>query len=132
VAFSVDKETAYYTAKKERLEIDDPVFDFDRLEPEATNIERKLNIVLRAHIRKKIFSGQTIKIGDYSFLPEELYISSEYASRYPETYKSLVVAEGGGGDTLNLMLEKSDDHRLSSRLYLFLHESGEYQKFKAI
>jgi hypothetical protein len=91
-------------------------------------IEIELNVLL-PQIFKNNYLKNSIKIKDYNFLSiSDFYIENEYSDRYPETYKSVVIAENGLGDTLNLILERNSDYKLQNKIFEFLHESGEYEE----
>jgi hypothetical protein len=123
------EEDKYYFAKRERLENFDTPFDVPSSGTDTfTKKEIALNVIFPEVFRNN-YSGKRLKISGYKLLPVSgFYIQDEYSDRHPETYKSVVIAENGIGDSINLLLEKDSDHKLQNRLFQFFHESGEYRE----
>ena len=85
--------------------------------------------VLLPETFKNNYLNERLKIQGYTLLPiSKFYAQCEYADRYPETYKSVAIAENGVGDSINLILEKDSDYKLRNVLFEFLHETGEYEE----
>lgn len=129
LAFKESEEDKFYFAKIERLEKSDPPFDISlKQEDKFSKKEAELK-VLFPEVFKNNYLNDRIKFKGYRILPiSKFYLQSEYADRYPETYKSVVIAENGLGDSINLMLEKDSDYKLHNRLFEFFHETGEYEE----
>ena len=131
------EEDNFYHRKKARLENHDPEFKrFKLFSDRISKTEKKLNIIFPPEF-KDIYlrSKLTFKDGDleeeYSWLSiEEFSIENSYSIRYPETYKSCLVASNGCGDYVALLLEKDDDYKLDKELVNFNHETGEIEKGK--
>jgi hypothetical protein len=117
----------FYYQKMERLELNDPPMDFQKLEQDKfTKKQMELNVVLPV-IFKNNYVRKSIKINGYKLLPiNRFYMENEYADRYPETYKAIIIAENGVGDSIGLLLEPESDYQLQNRLFEFFHETGEY------
>ncbi|MCE3281998.1 MAG: hypothetical protein K0Q66_735 [Chitinophagaceae bacterium] len=127
LSYTESQEDKYYYAKAERLEREEPVVTEGMLEDDKfRKKEIELNVVF-PRIFKNNYLRKALDLEGYELLPiSRFYRQDEYAARYPETYKSVAIAENGGGDTINLLLERDDDFRLQNRLFEFLHETGEY------
>jgi len=129
LAYKESEEDKFYFAKVERLEKSDTAFDVSQTQDDKfSKKEIELN-VLFPQVFKNNYLNKRLKIRGYTLLPiSKFYSQSEYADRYPETYKSVVIAENGVGDSINLILEKDSDHKLQNRLFEFFHETGEYEE----
>ena len=129
LAYKESEEDKFYFAKVERLEKSDTTFDVSQTQDDKfSKKEIELN-VLFPQVFKNNYLNKKLKITGYTLLPiSKFYSQSEYADRYPETYKSVVIAENGVGDSINLILEKDSDHKLQNRLFEFFHETGEYKE----
>lgn len=127
--YKTSEEDKYYFNKVERLENNDNPIDKNNLENDKfISKEIELNVVF-PNIFKKNYTSKKIKIKGYTLLPiSKFYIQNEYAGRYPETFKSVAVAENGVGDSINLILERDSDYLLNNKLFEFLHETGEYEE----
>lgn len=128
IKYTNASEDLYYFEKMHRLEETDTLFPNElQKNDEFKEIEQKLKVILpekfkRNYRKRKIDEG-------YELLPiSEFYIQNEYAERLPETYKSLIFAENGCGDSLGLILDKESDYKLKPQIYEFLHETGEVEK----
>ena len=119
----------FYFAKAERLERSEPSLSKSITQDDKfSKKEIELN-VLFPEIFKTNYVNKKVKIMGYALLPiSKFYLQNEYADRYPETYKSVAIAENGVGDSINLILEKDSDFKLQNRLFEFLHETGEYEE----
>ena len=128
IKYSSASEDSYYIEKKQRLEEMDTEFpDNIQKNDEFAAIEKKLKVILPENF-KKLYRKGKIDEG-YEFLPvSEFYVQKEYADRLPETYKSLIFAENGCGDSLGLILDKNSDYKLRPQIYEFYHETGEVEK----
>ena len=131
------EEDNFYHKKKERLENHDPEFRrFKLFSDRMSKTEKNLNIIFPPEFRDiYLRSKLTYKDGDleeeFSWLSlEEFSIENSYSDRYPETYKSCLVASNGCGDYVALLLEKDDDYKLDKKLVTFNHETGEIEKGK--
>jgi hypothetical protein len=129
LTYKESEEDKFYFAKVERLEKSDTAFDVSQTQNDKfSKKEVELN-VLFPQVFKNNYLNKKLKIRGYTLLPiSKFYSQSEYADRYPETYKSVVIAENGVGDSINLILEKDSDHKLQNRLFEFFHETGEYEE----
>jgi hypothetical protein len=129
LAYKESEEDKFYFAKVERLEKSDTTFDISQTQDDKfSKKEIELN-VLFPQVFKNNYLNKKLKITGHTLLPiSKFYSQSEYADRYPETYKSVVIAENGVGDSINLILEKDSDHKLQNRLFEFFHETGEYEE----
>jgi hypothetical protein len=128
VNYKESEEDKYYYAKMKRLESFDKPIDAKPGEDSFTKKEMELNVIFPASFKNKI-QAKNLKIKGYKLLPVSgYYLENEYADRFPETYKSVVIAENGVGDSINLILEKNSDYHLQDRLFEFFHESGEYEE----
>lgn len=128
-SFNQSDDDKYYFGKMERLEKEE-----FRLKKEMTREDKfskkelELN-VLFPDIFKENYLGKRIRVRGYRLLPiSKFYIQNDYAGRYPESYKSVVIAENGLGDSINLMLKRDSDYELQHRLFEFFHETGEYEE----
>ena len=129
VSYRESEVDKFYYAKLERLEKDDSQFDSSLLENDKFRKKELELKVIFPKIFKNNYLNKNLSLGDYDLLPiSKFYIQNEYSGRYPETYKSVVVAENGLGDTLSLMLERDSDYKLQNALFEFLHETGEYEE----
>jgi len=129
VSFEVPLEVKYYYSKGVRLENNDIPLTAKSLIPgRFLSKELELNVIFPESFKLK-FESKQINLPGYEILPiPEFYIQNAYADKYPETYKSVAIAENGVGDSINLILEKDSDYRLQNRLFEFFHETGEYQE----
>lgn len=124
------EEDKYYFAKRERMEkYESRIEDSQLSEYDVfTRKEKALNVIF-PQLFKNNFNNKKLKIRGYKLLPvSRFYTQDEYSDRHPETYKSVVIAENGIGDTISLLLERDDDHKLQNRLFQFFHETGEYSE----
>jgi hypothetical protein len=129
VSFTESDDDKFFFAKRDRLEnFDAPRDTTNGQEDKFTKKETELNVSFSETFKNQ-YSAKRIKIKGYHLLPiSKFYIQNEYADRFPETYKSVAIAENGLGDSINLMLERDSDHKLQSTLFEFLHETGEYEE----
>lgn len=129
LSFEVPHEVKYYYSKAVRLENNDiPLTSGSLMPGRFLTKELELNVMFPESFKLK-FENEKIKLSGYALLAiSEFYIQNEYADKYPETYKSVAIAENGVGDSINLILEKDSDYRLQNRLFEFFHETGEYKE----
>lgn len=123
-------EDKYFYEKKKRLEESEPVMpeDLDKDSPFAL-VERNFNVQFPEKFKKYYKKG--IIGNNYTFLHvPSFYPQNEYSYNQPETYKAIIFAENGCGDTLGLLLDKKSDFKLHPQVYEFLHETGEVKKFE--
>ena len=127
--YKTSDEDNFFYAKVDRLESNDNPIDKELLENDNFMSKAvELNIVF-PKIFKNNYLTKNIKIQGYTVLSiSKFYIQNEYADRYPETYKSVVIAENGVGDSINLILEQDSDFLLRNKLFEFFHETGEYEE----
>jgi hypothetical protein len=127
--YNQSEEDKFYYAKAERLEREDPELDASSLENDKfLKKEMELKVIF-PKIFKNNYLNKAIRIKGYKLLPiSKFYLQNEYADRHPETYKSVVIAENGVGDSINLILERDSDFMLQNRLFEFFHETGEYEE----
>jgi len=127
--YKESEEDKYYFAKVERLEKSDTSFDISLTQNDKfSKKEIELNVLLPETFKNN-YLNKRLKVQGYTLLPiSKFYTQCEYADRYPETYKSVAIAENGIGDSINLILEKDSDYKLQNRLFEFLHETGEYEE----
>ena len=129
LTYKGSEDDKFYYAKMERLESFDPpltksIPGKDRFSAKET----ELNVIFPDDFKNQILEKK-LKIKGYDLLPiKEYYLENQYADRYPETYKSVVVAENGIGDSVNLILQRDSDFRLQRKLFEFFHETGEYEE----
>ncbi len=96
---------------------------------EFKSVELKLNVLFPSTLKSKILSKK-LDLGSFELLAtNKFYTQTEYLDKYPETYKSVVIAEDIHGDSVGLLLEKKDDFLLGKKLYRFLHETGDIEEF---
>jgi hypothetical protein len=119
-----------YKKKKERLEINDKTLDEHRIEEDDFKlIQIRLNVIFPIELKRIYREG--MEMGQYKMLlPDNFYIENQFADSYPETYKALIIAENGFGDSIGLLLKKESDFQLDSTLYEFLHETGDIKKYR--
>jgi len=129
LTYKESEEDKFYFAKVERLDKLDTAFDVSETQGDKfSKKEVELNILF-PQLFKNNYLNKRLKIEGYKLLPiSKFYIQNKYADRYPETYKSVVIAENGVGDSINLILEKDSDYRLQNILFEFFHETGEYEE----
>jgi hypothetical protein len=129
LSYKESEDDKYFYTKMERLEnYDLPFKTLNAEQDEFSKKESELNILFPV-VFKNNYLSKRIKIDHYTLLPiSKFYIQNEYADRYPETYKSVAIAENGVGDSINLILERDSDHQLQNRLFEFFHETGEYEE----
>lgn len=129
LTYTEAEEDKFYFAKVERLEKSDTLLDVSQTQDDKfSKKEIELN-VLFPKVFKNNYLNKKIEIIGHTLLPiSEFYSQPEYADRYPETYKSVVIAENGLGDSINLILEKDSDYKLQNKLFEFFHETGEYEE----
>lgn len=126
---SMDEELVFYYQKAKRIEKEEKEIGGYINNDEFLDIQQKFNILI-PELFKHRYRRNEIDNEEYEFLPiNEFYVQNEYADRVPETYKSLIVAENGCGDSLGLILEKEDDFKLKENLYEFNHETGEVEEY---
>ena len=90
--------------------------------------ELELNVIF-PKVFKDNYLKKRLQIEGYDLLPiSKFYVQNEFSDKNPGTYKSVVIAENGVGDSVNLILERESDYQLQNRLFEFLHETGEYQE----
>lgn len=128
IKYTSASEDLFYYDKMQRLEEADSEFPDNILKgDEFTDKEKELNVVLPEKF-KRLFRKGNID-DEYELLSiDDFYIQNEFADRIPETYKSLIFAENGCGDSLGLILDKKSDYKLKPQIYEFLHETGEIEK----
>ncbi|MEJ1241049.1 hypothetical protein WBG78_23075 [Chryseolinea sp. T2] len=130
LTYQESSEDKYYFAKAERLEKSDPVFDksVHQGNDEFSEKEIELNVIF-PKMFKDSYVRKSLETKNFRLLPiPKFYIQNEYSARYPETFKSVVIAENGIGDSLNLILERDSDYKLQNRIFEFFHETGEYDE----
>jgi hypothetical protein len=118
----------FFQAKMQRLESSGKTVTPEMTQDDAFRAkELELDVLFPESFKDKVLSKR-LKIRGYKMLkPERYYIDNEYTGRNPETYKSVVIAENGHGDSINLLLEKDSDYLLSDTYYEFLHETGQVE-----
>ncbi|MCC5815857.1 MAG: hypothetical protein JJT78_13975 [Leptospira sp.] len=130
IKVELTKEAQYYIEKMERLQLEDKPFQRISGEDEFSEAERKFNVIFPKEFKSKYLSKK-IKIPGFRLMAIDKFCIElgdyHYANTYPEVYKSVVIASADGGDTIHLLLEKDSDYMLSSKLYHFYHETGEYE-----
>ncbi len=125
----VSKEFAYYSDKAIRLESKEIPFTSSINEDEFQQKQIELNVILPESFKIR-YRNNRIETEEYEFLAiSDFYTENEYSDRIPETYKSIIVAENGCGDSLGLILQKDNDYMLKEELYEFNHETGEVEKY---
>lgn len=129
LTYKESSEDKFYFAKVERLETSDISFDVSLTHNDKfSKKEIELNVLFPENFKNN-YLNKRLKFSGYNLLPiSKFYSQCEFADRYPETYKSVVIAENGVGDSINLILEKESDYKLQNRLFEFMHESGEYEE----
>lgn len=130
LSYYESEEDKFFFAKRNRLEAFDPPIEITNQTDKFTKKEATLN-VLFPEAFKENFLNKKIKIRGFKMLAvSNFYLQHEWSDRYPETYKSVAIAENGVGDSINLILEKDSDHKLQNRLFVFFHESGTCKEIK--
>lgn len=129
LTYKESEEDKFYFAKVEKLRNSDPPFDVSLTQSDKfSKKEIELNVLFPETFKNNYLNNR-LKIQGYTLLPiSKFYSQYEYADRYPETYKSVAIAENGVGDSINLILEKDSDYHLRNGLFEFLHETGEYEE----
>jgi hypothetical protein len=129
LTYKESENDKFYFSKVERLEKSETSLDKSLTQDDKfSKKEIELNVLFPI-IFKNNYINKKLKIQGYTLLSiSKLYLQNEYADRYPETYKSVAIAENGIGDSINLILEKSSDYKLQNRLFEFFHETGEYEE----
>jgi hypothetical protein len=126
---SMDEELLFYYQKAKRIEQEDKEIELFIEDDEFIGIQQKFNLFIPESFKHRYRINEIDK-EEYEFLPiDEFYVQNEYTDRVPETYKSLIVAENGCGDSLGLILEKDDDYKLKETLYEYNHETGEVEEY---
>ncbi|NII28019.1 hypothetical protein HB364_23240 [Pseudoflavitalea sp. X16] len=127
--YKESEDDKFYYAKAVRLDQEDPELDAAVLEDDKFK-EKEIELrVIFPKLFKNNYLNKSLRIKGYKLLPvSKFYIQHEYADRHPETYKSVVVAENGIGDSIHLILERDSDFVLQNRLFEFFHETGEYEE----
>ncbi|MFZ1703131.1 MAG: hypothetical protein WAT79_02230 [Saprospiraceae bacterium] len=129
LTYKESEEDKFYFAKVERLEKSGKAFEVSQIQDDKFSKKEIELDVLFPQVFKNNYLNKRLKIRGYTLLLiSKFYTQSEYADRYPETYKSVVIAENGVGDSINLILEKDSDYKLQNRLIEFFHETGEYEE----
>jgi len=129
LTYKESEEDMFYFAKVERIERSDTAFDISEIQDDKFSKKEIELKVLFPQVFKNNYLNKRVKIKGYKLLPiSKFYSQNEYGDRYPETYKSVVIAENGVGDSINLILEKDSDYKLQNRLFEFFHETGEYEE----
>lgn len=126
---SMDEELVFYYQKAKRIEQEEKEIEEFINNDEFFEIQQKFNLLIPESFKDR-YRNNEIDNEEFEFLPiHEFYIQNEYSDRVPETYKSLIVAENGCGDSLGLILEKEDDLKLKENLYEYNHETGEVEEY---
>jgi hypothetical protein len=126
---SLDEELVFYYQKAKRIVQEEKEIGGFINNDEFLDIQQKFNVLIPESFKQR-YRNNEIDSEEFEFLPiQEFYIQNEYADRVPETYKSLIVAENGCGDSLGLILEKEDDFKLRENLYEYNHETGEVEEY---
>ncbi len=125
----ISEEFIYYSEKAIRLETKEIPFSAKVDEDEFHQKQIELNVILPESFKHR-YRNNEIDTEEYEFLSiSEFYTQNEYSDRIPETYKSIIVAENGCGDSLGLILQRENDYKLREELYEFNHETGEVEKY---
>lgn len=125
----ISEEFIYYSEKAIRLETKEIPFAAKIDEDEFHQKQIELNVILPESFKNR-YRNNEIDTEEYEFLSiSEFYIQNEYSDRIPESYKSIIVAENGCGDSLGLILQKQNDYKLREELYEFNHETGEIERY---
>uniref|UniRef100_UPI0023F07937 hypothetical protein n=1 Tax=Flavobacterium filum TaxID=370974 RepID=UPI0023F07937 len=113
LTYKESEENKFYFAKVERLEKSDTALEVSQTQEDKFSKKEIELSVLFPQVFKNNYLNKRLRIRGYTLLPiSKFYLQSEYADRYPETYKSVVIAENGVGDSINLILEKDSDYKL--------------------
>lgn len=129
LTYKESEEDKFYYAKVERLEKSGIAFEVSQTQDNKFSKKEIELSVQFPQVFKNNYLNKRLKFRGYTLLPiSKFYSQCEYADRYPETYKSVVIAENGVGDSINLILEKDSDYKLQNRLFEFFHETGEYEE----
>jgi len=125
----ISEECNFFSDKAKRLENSDLKLNIKLIKDEFYQIQNKLNLVIPESFKVR-YRNNNIDEEEYEFIDiSEFYIQNEYSDSVPETYRSIIVAENGCGDSLGLILDKHDDYRLREELFEFNHETGEVEKY---
>lgn len=126
------KDDQFFFDKAERLKKDEPRLDLEQTgKDEFAQRELALNVLFPKALKSKIKKNK-LKIEGYTILPlSEYYINNEFSEQYPETYQATIIAQNDYGDSVGLILEKRSDFMLQTKLYEFLHETGDVRPFRA-
>ena len=121
-------EDLFYFDKIKRLnKSEEKALDEFQKNDEFTAIEKELKLIIPVKF-KRLYRKGIVEDGYELLSINEFYTQNEYADRHPETYKSLIFADNGCGDSLGLILDKKSDFKLKPQIYEFLHETGEVEK----
>lgn len=125
----ISEEFIYYSEKAIRLEAKEVPFTTKINEDEFHQKQIELNVILPESFKNK-YRNNDLDTEEFEFLSIiDFYTQNEYSDTIPETYKSIIVAENGCGDSLGLILQKENDYKLREELYEFNHETGEVEKY---
>lgn len=121
-------EMAYYELKMQRLKnTKATVFPTSNYNDELAEFENKNGIHFPENFRELYSNG--LNSNEFTLLKTtDFYIEDQYEERYPETHRSVIIAENGCGDCLGLILKKESDYELDDTLIEFLHETGEIKR----
>jgi hypothetical protein len=127
VKVEVSPETTFFIEKMERLK---NTSDLNSLKSayndNLSDFENSNGVIFSDNFRTLYLNG--LDYEEYKLLKvADFYIEEQYQDRYPETYRAVVVAENGCGDSLGLILKKNSDYELDDVLVEFLHETGEIE-----
>lgn len=128
VKVEVSPETTYFIEKMERLkntsDLNSPKLAYN---DNLSDFENSKGVIFSDNFRTLYLNG--LDSEEYKLLKvADFYIEEQYQDRYPETYRAVIVAENGCGDSLGLILKKNSDYELDDILVEFLHETGEIEK----
>lgn len=128
VKVEVSPETLFFEKKIERLKnTSDIVFPKSSHKDKLTDFENSNSVIFSDNFRTLYRNG--LDSEEYKLLKvDDFYIEEQYQDRYPETYRAVIVAENGCGDSLGLILKRNSDYELDDILVEFLHETGEIEK----
>ncbi|MBK6952006.1 MAG: hypothetical protein IPH24_08140 [Crocinitomicaceae bacterium] len=132
LTIKIGEEEQFYRDKMNRLksakiEIPEALFGDD----DFSKIEKKLSVLFPDVFKSFLKMG--LKDEYYENLhPDQFFIIEDFASRNPQTYRAVIVAENGCGDYIGLILEKESDYKLQRIFFEFMHETGEVKKYAAI
>ncbi|HEY9047217.1 MAG TPA: hypothetical protein VIN08_15030 [Ohtaekwangia sp.] len=124
-----EQKHLYYIKKMNRIKKITIDFYPDQLHNDSFSLkEQELKVIFPQRI-KDLITTKRLKIYDYTLLEtDRFYMDNSMSHRFPQTYKSVVIAENDLNDTVNLILCEESDYILGDQLYEFQHAIQQIEK----